>query len=388
MNRSTLCKSILALAIAGITSSAYAASEHSFGGYVKTDFMVSHYDNGAPSDDSLSRQFYVPGTIFGDSSRGNTVTDFQARETRFNFTSANDLGGHKLKFFLELDFFTHSDGNQRVSNSYSPRLRHATVTFDNWTAGQTWSTFQNPGALPEALDFVGAAEGTPFIRQGLLRYTMGGFQFAIENPKTTLTDYATGGRIESDSNYVPDVVGRYNFTSGDASFSVAAVLRQLEIEETVNIGGNGAMSLDESEFGYGVSFAGVVPVMGDDKLKFMLNYGDGIGRYIALNYANAAVVSADGSLDTVSSVSGFVSYQHWWSSKWRSNATVSAFEADYDSSLMGSANESAYSGNINLLYSPVKPVTIGAEWLYANNEKTGGEDGELNRFMVSFKYAL
>ncbi|ADN76487.1 porin [Ferrimonas balearica DSM 9799] len=381
MNTFKLPKTALApVAIALLAASplAQADTEFKFGGYVKADVMVSDYSNGAPSDSNLSRQFYVPGTIYGDDSRASTVTDFQARETRFNFTSNSDLDGHTLKFFLELDFFTHSDGNQRVSNSYSPRLRHATVTFDNWTAGQTWSTFQNPGALPEALDFVGAAEGTPFVRQGLIRYTAGGFQVALENPKATFTN-AEGGRVESDSSYIPDFVARYNFKGGDASFSIAGLVRQLEIDE------NG---FDESETGYGVSFAGVVPVFNRDMLKFMLNYGDGAGRYLALNYANGAALT-DAGTETISSVSGFVSYQHWWSDRWRSNITASAFEADNPDVLANSnANETSYSGNINLLYSPVKPVTIGVEYLYALNEQADGDDGELNRFMLSFKYAL
>ncbi|WP_315900122.1 DcaP family trimeric outer membrane transporter [Ferrimonas balearica] len=381
MNTFKLPKTALApvaMALLAASPLAQADTEFKFGGYVKADLMVSDYSNGAPGDSNLSRQFYVPGTIYGDDTRASTVTDFQARETRFNFTSNTDMDGHKLKFFLELDFFTHSDGNQRVSNSYSPRLRHATVTFDNWTAGQTWSTFQNPGALPEALDFVGAAEGTPFVRQGLIRYTAGGFQVAIENPKATFTN-ADGSRRESDSSYIPDLVARYNFKGGDASFSLAGLLRQLEIDE----GG-----LDESETGYGVSFAGVVPVFNRDMLKFMLNYGDGAGRYIALNFVNGAALTGSGA-DTISSVSGFVSYQHWWNDRWRTNITASAFEADNPDVLKDSnANETSYSGNINLLYSPVKPVTIGVEYLYALNEQADGDDGELNRFMLSFKYAL
>ncbi len=384
MDKSLLSKmafSPIVLAMATVSSAALADTEFKFGGYVKADMMVSDYNNGAPADSDLSRQFYVPGTLgFSPNGRGSTITDFQARETRFNFTSSSDLDGHKLKFFLEMDFFTHSDGNQRVSNSYSPRLRHATVTFDNWMAGQTWSTFQNPGALPEALDFIGAAEGTPFVRQGMIRYSNGGFQIALENPKATFTNSATGGRIESNSSYIPDGVIRYNFGGSGSKLSIAAVLRQVEIDED---------GLDESEFGYGVSLAGVIPSWGNDKFKFMVNYGDGVGRYIALNYANAALLNTDtGETDTISSVSGFASYQHWWSDKWRSNITASAFEADYGSLLTGSANETSYSGNINLLYSPVKPMTVGVEWLYAKNEKTEGEDGELNRFMLSFKYAI
>jgi len=355
-------------------------TEFKFGGYVKTDVMFSDYSNGAPDSGNLSRQFYVPGTIYGVTGNGEQVVDFQARESRFNFKTSTDLGGHKLSGFIELDFMTHADGNERVSNSYSPRIRHAIVSFDNWTVGQTWSTFQNPGALPENLDFVGAAEGTPFVRQSLVRYTNGGFQFAVENPETTVTPYGGGSRITSGSGMVPDFVARYNFkTEGGAKFTVAGLARQLNIEKG---------DLDTQEMGYGVSFTGVIPV-GSDDIKLSATVGDGMGRYMALNYANAGVLNDKGDIETISSYGGFASYRHWWNDKWRSSFTVSGFKADNDVALTGGGvNEESYSGYVNLLYSPVKPLTVGVEYMYAENTKQNGDSGELNRVIFSVKYVL
>ncbi len=355
-------------------------TEFKFGGYVKTDVMFSDYSNGAPDSGNLSRQFYVPGTIYGVSGNGEQVVDFHARESRFNFKTSTDLDGHKLSGFIELDFMTHADGNERVSNSYSPRIRHAIVSFDNWTVGQTWSTFQNPGALPENLDFVGAAEGTPFVRQSLVRYTNGGFQFAVENPETTITPNGGGSRITSGSGMVPDFVARYNFkTEGGAKFTVAGLARQLNIEKG---------DLDTQEMGYGVSFTGVIPV-GSDDIKLSATAGDGMGRYMALNYANAGVLDENGDIETISSYGGFASYRHWWNDKWRSSFTVSGFKADNDVALTGGAvNEESYSGYVNLLYSPVKPLTVGVEYMYAENTKQNGDSGELNRVIFSVKYVL
>ena len=355
-------------------------TEFKFGGYVKTDVMFSDYSNGAPGSGYISRQFYVPGTIYGVEGNGEQVVDFQARESRFNFKTSTDIDGHKLSGFIELDFMTHADGNERVSNSYSPRIRHAIVNFDNWTVGQTWSTFQNPGALPENLDFVGAAEGTPFVRQSLVRYTNGGFQFAVETPETTVTPFGGGARITSGSGMVPDFVARYNFkTQGGAKFTVAGLARQLNIEK----GG-----LDTQEMGYGVSATGVIPV-GSDDIKLSATVGDGMGRYMALNYANAGVLNSDGDIETISSYGGFASYRHWWNDKWRSSFTVSGFKADNDVALTGgSVNEESYSGYVNLLYSPVKPMTVGVEYMYAENTKQNGDKGELNRVIFSVKYVL
>ncbi|QYJ88575.1 DcaP family trimeric outer membrane transporter [Shewanella halotolerans] len=362
------------------SSAAMAETEFKFGGYVKADVMFSDYSNGAPDSGNLSRQFYVPGTIYGTPGNGKQVVDFQARESRFNFKTTTDLDGHKLTGFIELDFMTHTDGNERVSNSYSPRIRHAFVSYDNWTVGQTWSTFMNPGSLPENLDFVGAAEGTPFVRQTQVRYTNGGFQFALENPETTVTPNTGGARITSGSGIVPDFVARYNFkTQGGAKFTLAGIARQLNLEK------NG---IDSQTMGYGVNFTGVIPV-GDDDLKLSATAGDGLGRYMALNYANAGVLDADGDIKTISSYGGFASYRHWWNDKWRSSFTLSGFKADNDVALTGGAvNEESYSGYINLLYSPVKPMTVGVEYMYAENTKQNGDKGELNRVMFSVKYVL
>ncbi|GIU19087.1 DcaP family trimeric outer membrane transporter [Shewanella sp. MBTL60-007] len=377
-------KNILALSVLTILSCSANASDTTFkfGGYVKADVMFSDYSNGAPDSGHISRQFYVPGTIYGVSDNGEQVVDFQARESRFNFSSLSNINGHKLKGFIELDFMTHADGNERVSNSYSPRIRHALVSFDNWLVGQTWTTFQNPAALPENLDFVGAAEGTPFVRQTQVRYTNGGFQFAIENPETTLTANVDmgGGRLTSGSGMVPDFIARYNInTQGGAKYSFAALVRQLNIEDA---------NYDSQEMAYGMSMTGVVPV-GNDDLKFSATAGSGLGRYMALNYANAGVIDNNGDIETIDSYGGFVSYRHWWNEKWRSSVTLSGFKADNNESLTGGkVNKESYSGYINLLYSPIKPITVGVEYMYAENTKQNNDSAELNRVMFSLKYVI
>ncbi|MEZ9539425.1 DcaP family trimeric outer membrane transporter [Shewanella sp. 10N.286.51.B8] len=373
-----------ALSVTGANASVIENTDVHFGGYIKVDTMFSDYSNGAPGSGSISRQFYVPGTIYGVEGNGNQVVDFQARETRFNFKTITDIDDHKLTGFIELDFMTHADGNERVSNSYSPRIRHAFVSFDNWTVGQSWTTFQNPAALPENLDFVGAAEGTPFVRQTQIRYTNGGFQLSVENPEATLNGYQSPSRILSGSGMVPDVVARYNFkTEAGAKLSVAGIARQLNIETRIS-----DTQFDATALGYGVSFSGILPVGADD-IKFTATYGEGLGRYMALNYVNAGVIDADGDIEAITSYGGFIAYRHWWNDQWRTSVTASAFSADNDVSLMGeNVNKDSYSGYVNLLYSPVKPLTVGVEYMYAKNSKENGIEGELNRVMFSAKYVL
>ncbi|WP_394130912.1 DcaP family trimeric outer membrane transporter [Shewanella maritima] len=379
MKYSTL-SALVAASLFSVSAVSHADTEMTFGGYVKADVMFSSYGNGAPDSGQLSRQFYVPGTIYGVSGNGKEVVDFQARESRFNFKTVTDLDGHTLTGFIELDFMTHTDGNERVSNSYSPRIRHAFVTYDNWTLGQTWSTFQNPGALPENLDFVGAADGAVFVRQSMVRYTNGNWQFAIENPETTVTPNGGGGRITSGSGMMPDFVARYNLkTDGGTKISFSALGRQLNVEQD---------NIDSTEMGYGISAAGVIP-LGDDDIKFSATYGSGLGRYLALNYANGGVINASGDIEAIDSFGGYVAYRHWWNDKWRSSFTFAGFQADNDVALTGgSVNKTSYSGYVNLLYSPAKQLTFGVEYMHALNEREDGSDGDLNRVIFSAKYVL
>ena len=61
-----------AATIAAMSFGVAADTEFKFGGYVKADVMFSDYSNGAPGSGSLSRQFYVPGTIYGDARQWET----------------------------------------------------------------------------------------------------------------------------------------------------------------------------------------------------------------------------------------------------------------------------------------------------------------------------
>ena len=84
MNYLKIKPTLLATLTALVTSNAYASplnqTDITIGGYIKADLMLSHYSNGAPDTNSISRQSYIPGTISGDSNNGKNVLDFHAAE--------------------------------------------------------------------------------------------------------------------------------------------------------------------------------------------------------------------------------------------------------------------------------------------------------------------
>jgi hypothetical protein len=381
---------------------AEAEAEHNhsykFGGYVKTDVIYSDYSAGSSS--GAGRDFYIPGTIpvGPKDADGESYTDLHAKESRINFKSTHVLGnGAKLGTFVEMDFLLSGQGDERVSNSFAPRLRHAFFTYNNWLFGQTWMTFFNVGALPENLDFVGPAESTIFGRQAMVRYTMGGFQFALENPETTITPFEGKecddegencvSKYVSDDNRVPDLVARYNMSGDWGSFTVAGILRELRCDGC-QAGVDKNLMIDDSTSGYGVSLSGKFNVFGGDDFRWMASFGSGMGRYLGLNLADGAVVDANGDLEAIDSWGVFGSYRHLWNDKWRSNFTLGYTEVDNDVALTGSGKTSeASSVHVNLIYSPQPKLDFGVELMYANREVENGNDGDMTRLQFSAKYA-
>lgn len=359
-----------------------AEKKHSFkiGGYVKADLIYSDFGDGPVAAASAGRDFYIPGTIpvGGD---GESYFDATAKESRVNLKTEHNLdNGSRITTFVEVDFLLSGQGNERVSNSYSPRLRHAFMTYDNWLFGQTWMTFFNVGALPENLDFVGPAESTIFGRQTQVRYTMGNWQFSAENPETTITPYGGGGRIVADDSKIPDFVGRYNYKWDGGTFTVAGIYRQLRLQDN-NLG------IKDSTSGYGISVSGKF-LIGKDDFRWMASTGKGLGRYIGLNTANGAVLDANGDLHAISSTGIFGSYRHFWNETWRSNLTLGYLWVDNDIAYTGTGvTQDAKSIHANLIYSPQPKLDFGIEFMYADREIESGLDGDLKRVQFSAKYA-
>jgi hypothetical protein len=367
------------------TAVAEKTHKHSYkiGGYVKLDTIVSNYTEG--SSTGAGRDFYIPDTIpVGPGNRdGETYLDFHAKESRINFRSTHALdNGSRLGTYIEIDFLLSYQGDERVSGSYSPRLRHAFLTYDKWLFGQTWMTFFNVGALPENLDFIGPAESTIFGRQAMIRYITGNWQFALENPETTITPYEGGDRIVADDNRAPDMVARYNLNGDWGLFTVAGLLRQLRYD-------NQDAGISDKQTSYGISVSGKIIFANNDDFRWMTSGGKGLGRYIGLNMANGAVIDEMGNLNAINSWGVFGSYRHLWSEQWRSNLTLGYLAVDNDTDLTGmDVGKKASSMHINLIFSPVPKLDLGIEYLHANRKVESGNEGALNRYQFSAKYAF
>lgn len=355
----------------------------SYAGYVKVDAIAQRTSGGQVGGGSIVRDFLIPGAIPVGGSDSGWDTDFSARQSRFILKTATDVGAdHKLNSQIELDFMVTGGGDERISNSYTPRVRQAFITYDNWLFGQAWSTFQNVGALPDSLDFIGVTPGTVFNRQPMVRYTNGGLMLAVEQPETTVTS-PTGARVLGGDDTLPDAVARYNFSGKWGSLTAAGILRNLKIsDDDFGMGSDSAL-------GYGLSLSGKIAIGPRDDFRFMGTAGDGLGRYIGLNIVNDAALDANGDLDPIFTYSGFGAYRHIWGDTVRSTLGASYFKADNPVLLTtNQVTDESWNAFGNIIWSPVRPLDIGVEFMYASRTLEDGQSGDLQKIQFSTKYSF
>jgi hypothetical protein len=389
--------------IQGVSITPNAAPNTTFvlTGFVKVDANFTNTSDGELADNSSGRDYYIPGvTPVGQPDEG---TDLNAhmKQSRINFGTDTILaGGDKLSTRFEIDFFGSSTADQRVSNTWQPDIRHAYVTWRQWLIGQTWSNFMDPATLPEAADFIGPTDGTTFVRQPQVRWTSGGLSLSAENRETTITPFSgvtpsltAGARISSDDGMFPDLTARYAWKGAWGHFAIAGLLRELVHETTAaqpTVTGLRTV-IDDSTWTGSLSASGKF-MFGKDDLRWMLLYGN-LGRYVGLNFANDAVLDADGNLESIDGWGGFLAYRHLWTDKLRSTFQYSMQEYDNDASLTGvtdalSPNKSSSSFTVNLFYTPIPKLDLGAEYRHGTRELENGTDGNIDRVQLTTKYSF
>ena len=346
--------------------------DFSIGGFAKLSAIYSDTDSGK-IDNVLGRNIYLPSATPVGNGQDHQVLDLTARESRINFKAKTEKDGHKIGMTLEIDFLGTSDGNEVVSNSYAPRLRHFFFTFDNHLFGQTWSTFQDVGALAESVDFLPAPEGIVFIRQAQYRYTAGDLQIGLENPENWIE-----GNSDRDVGVMPDITANYKMKGDWGHMRINGLLRQLVVDEG---------TIDETATGYGIGLSGKIKVGSTDDIRFSATYGDGMGRYTGLGLVKDGVL-INGNIETVSNIAANAAYRHVWNGKSSSNIIYSLSDIDNPDGSPGTLNKSASSLTVNYLYRPIKNVTYGIMLMVADRELENGDDGKMNRVQASAKYAF
>lgn len=358
------------------------------GGYVKLDAL--YHVKGFGNQDQLDATTTPLDGSAAAGKRGNTK--IHAKQTRLDFATSTPTAEGPLKTLVEVDF-EGGGGNAQTSNSYNPRLRKAYAEFDGFLVGQTDSTFRDPEAEAETLDF-GEDTGLNQTRQAQIRYTYrlkNGLSaaIAIENPETDYSN-AAGAKFNTSTsgtlafNHLPDLVGALRLDGGFGHFMLRGVVRQLSLD-------NGA-GIDQRAGAYGIGASGRWNLFGKDNLRGEINWGDGIGRYIVDAGGEAAAVTAAGELKTEKALGLSFSYQHWWLANLRSNLSFGYTHIDtlgsvYDGCATADCpNRNLLTTHVNLIWSPVRNVDTGIEYIHARREVANGTRGSEDTIQASAIY--
>lgn len=367
---------------APIMTAASPGTRFSYGGMIKFDAMATDTSDGRIADGGAGRLFYLPSAIpvGGDAGDGgDAYLDSHAQFSRF-WLGADHVtdGGDTLKAMIEVDMFGGGAilGNESSTNTYGVTLRHAWVSWNNWLAGQTWSNFMDVAALPDSVDFVGPTDGTVFVRQAQLRYTDGPWSFSLENPETTVTPHGGGAQFRTGDNSLPDATARWTAKGDWGHFSVAGLLRQFKHGDRHDAGG-------------ALSVSGRYNLGAADDIRYALNAGPGIGRYLAFGLGSDVMADAGGGLHALDGYGGFVAWRHAFSPKLRGNLMYSRAQLDNDRMLTGSGvTEMAHSFHTNLIYSPLPKLDVGAELIFGQRRLEDGREGDLTRLHTHVKYTF
>lgn len=311
-------------------------------------------------------------------------TTFSANTSRFNFEMRTPTGVGQVRTFIEGDFF----GTNGTEDRTNFRLRHAYAQFRGFLVGQTWSTFSDPAANHQDLDFEGI-NGENVIRQAQVRYTVQvkdnlSVAGALETPEVSIT----GGE---GVNVVPDLVGRAIWSFKEIGhLQGAVVIRQVRAEPDPPLTGS------ESAWGWGASLSGVVPFYYfdlTDRFIFQLNAGRGNARYVndlnSLGGQDAAFNPADGSLHTLPAIGWYLDYEHQWKNwektrvmKLRSSFIWSFVRVDNRSFQLDTAYHETNRYSANLVFSPLERIDIGVEYIYGTRQNKNGHQGSSDQVQV------
>jgi hypothetical protein len=341
-----------------------------WGGYVKSA-VVKSFDPLASDDRFITGA--IPVTVTEGIEEQTTLS---VQQSRLNLDMREPTRVGLLRAFVEGDF-AGGDGE-------TFRLRHAFGQRGNVLAGKTWSGFVDRSSSPEEVDFEGL-NGRINVRQAQFRFQPGfGRKYemavSIEDPSPEVTN----GKGVSQ---VPDLVvsGRVNLRNNFHT-RLAVLLRQVRAQPDSNP--------DDvaKEFGYALQLSSSVdvPLFNDrDKIMFQVNVGKGYGRYV--NDLNSVgdfdgVFDANGELELIDVLAGYVSAQHWWRNNLRSNFTIGYVELDNPSFVDDSFYKSTKRVSGNLFWTPTPRFDLGAELLWGEKETEGGDSGTASQFQFAARY--
>lgn len=291
-------------------------------------------------------------------------TQFTGETSRIGFESSTPAAKGVISTKIEADFYSYGADNRNLF-----RLRHAYGEYDGWLIGQTWSTFMDVDDLPETVDFNGPI-GAPFSRRAMVRYAFGDaakwalVTFAAEDP----VDQSGG---PSANERMPELVARLDKSFGWGALNLRAMTHEKR-------------SATETRRGYGFGLGGNYKFGDADTLMGQYTRVD--GDVDQLYGANGYAIDAHTGAITFDRNQGLVmGYAHIFSDKLRGNLSAGF---NRGTSAQAADNQTLSDYFVDLIYTPLKDVDLGGEWVFGKRRTFAHETGTLSRFDLMARYSF
>lgn len=316
------------------------------------------------------------------SSDGQTKDKLRAtaKTTRLGLDFNTNVGGdNKLGGKVEVDF---------AGTNEALRIRHAYLTYNSWLFGQTTSNFLSNHA-PEMIDFGtnvgGGTTRIPQVRYGFNLAPATKLFLAAEEGNSSATQWnATDSKnVASDVKYsLPVLTAKLTqgFADGKANASVRGLVEQYKSEES-----------GDDKTGWGIAAGVNYQVIDPLKLSADVSYVQGNSNYLYGSNTAFYVDNANGKIEQNEAFGVQVGGTYKFNEKLRSTLAYGALFADDGTDyarLNTAANEEVYQAWINFIYSPVKPLDLGVEYINGKRDTFAGDSYKDNRVGLMAKYSF
>ena len=292
-----------------------------------------------------------------------------AKTTRIGLDFKTSVNGAEVGGKLESDFAGTND---------SFRIRQAYLTYENWLIGQTQSNFLSNHA-PFMIDFStnvgGGTTRLPMVRYGFDLTPATQLFLAAEKPNSSAEDIKSS---------VPTLTAKlaHNFDDKKGNASARALVEVYKDED-----------VNKRKAGWGLAAGTTYQVLDPLKATLDVSYTKGVNGILYGTNANAAFVDDEGNRNIEQNEIWAVQTGLTYSilSNLKTSLGYGALFADKDSDyadLNEAANKEVQQAWLNLVYSPVKPLEFGIEYVNGERKTFNNEKFKDNRIGLMSKYSF
>lgn len=310
---------------------------------------------------------------FSDVAKTNGQTNDKfvatAKTTRIGLDFKTNVEGAEVGGKLESDFAGTND---------SFRIRQAYLTYENWLIGQTQSNFLSNHA-PFMIDFStnvgGGTTRLPMVRYGFDLTPATQLFLAAEKPNSS------AAAIKSS---VPTLTAKlaHNFDDKKGNASARALVEVYKDED-----------INKRKAGWGLAAGTTYQVLDPLKATLDVSYTKGVNGILYGTNADSAFVDDENDRNIeqneIWAVQTGLTYSILPTLK--TSIGYGALFADKDSDyadLNATANKEVQQAWLNLVYSPVKPLEFGVEYVNGERKDFNNDKFKDNRIGLMSKYSF